>query len=320
MSRIFRTEESYIAERATRSLVAPFLAERGFSQIRNERQAHGVSESQTVFALSPEQQEMAIRVRVCWRRRKPSETVSAAQLMAKIKNSGWESSIQEKIDREITEGITHTLFIQRENVDFVSHAALIPQAQMLNVWCVQRDAFKRLLDTGMLGKKKKNPSENGKSPTYYLYDESAPQAIAALWNNPGVVNLVELKVIEPSPSVVQDDTYDDLPGVDYSLIGSDDGQLTKRTQSHVKRDPRVRKEVIKRAGGRCENLDCGVCREYPGFLDVHHILGVGKSDRVWNCVALCPNCHRETHASPEHKAVNENLLSYVNRFKAKSES
>ncbi|MBU9434829.1 HNH endonuclease [Burkholderia multivorans] len=30
---------------------------------------------------------------------------------------------------------------------------------------------------------------------------------------------------------------------------------------------------------------------------MHHILGVEKGDRIWNCVALCPNCHRDTHHS-----------------------
>lgn len=86
-------------------------------------------------------------------------------------------------------------------------------------------------------------------------------------------------------------------------------------RSMVKRDRRVRAEVLKRAEGVCEREGCQHTREWAGFLDVHHILGADKSDRAWNCVALCPNCHREAHYSPEHGAINADLLAYASAFR-----
>jgi 5-methylcytosine-specific restriction protein A len=84
-------------------------------------------------------------------------------------------------------------------------------------------------------------------------------------------------------------------------------------RSEVKRDPHVRHAVLARAHG-CERDGCGQTQHYPGFLDVHHILGVEKGDRVWNCVALCPNCHRDAHYSPEAQALNVQLLAYAEKF------
>ena len=77
---------------------------------------------------------------------------------------------------------------------------------------------------------------------------------------------------------------------------------------------RVRREVIKRAVDGCERQSCEDTRTYKGFLDVHHILGVGTSDRVWNCVALCPNCHREAHYAQDSERINAQLYDYAKQF------
>lgn len=114
-----------------------------------------------------------------------------------------------------------------------------------------------------------------------------------------------------------DDTMNDLPGVDYSDLGADGSKRIQTQGSSVKRDPRVRRKVIDRARNGCERSGCADKRTYSGFLDVHHILGVEASDRVWTCVALCPNCHRESHFSPDRDKINEDLLAYALRFKAK---
>ena len=122
----------------------------------------------------------------------------------------------------------------------------------------------------------------------------------------------------PSPvgaAQVIDDSFDDLPGVDNSSFGSDGAPSVKKTFSGVKRDPRVRREVIKRSNRVCERSGCGAQRNYLGFIDVHHILGAVKSDRVWNCVALCPNCHREAHYAPDRKKINKQLLRFAAQFK-----
>lgn len=114
----------------------------------------------------------------------------------------------------------------------------------------------------------------------------------------------------------QDDSWDDL-GSDQ--IGSDGAPKQNRRISGVRRDPRVRARVVKRSKGICEREGCGGARNFLGFLDVHHILGVVKSDRIWNCVALCPNCHREAHYAPNQKALNAQLLRYAQKNSARFE-
>lgn len=115
-----------------------------------------------------------------------------------------------------------------------------------------------------------------------------------------------------------DDTLDDLPGAANFNLGADTPERFHTERSFVKRDPRVRRRVIERAKNACERSSCGEKRSYPGFLDVHHILGIDASDRVWTCVALCPNCHREAHFSPTRDTLNEELLNYASQFKSKA--
>ena len=43
-------------------------------------------------------------------------------------------------------------------------------------------------------------------------------------------------------------------------------------------------------------------------------LGIDVSDRVWTCVALCPNCHREAHFSPDRDAINAQLRDFAAQF------
>jgi 5-methylcytosine-specific restriction protein A len=150
-------------------------------------------------------------------------------------------------------------------------------------------------------------------------DKRTPDAHAVadvLWNWKGVVDVAKLPATSAQSALPVDDTFEDMPGVDYAALGSDGAPRLKAERSYVKRDPKVRNEVIKRANNRCEREGCGDGRAYPGFLDVHHILGVEKSDRVWNCVALCPNCHREAHFAPDRDRINEKLLKFVSHFKA----
>lgn len=116
-----------------------------------------------------------------------------------------------------------------------------------------------------------------------------------------------------------DDTLDDLQApYDYSALGSDGSSSYLVMKSYVRRDPKVRKKVIERATSGCERESCADTRTYSGFLDVHHILGVQNSDRYWNCVALCPNCHREAHFSPDKERINEELLSFASKYESKS--
>jgi 5-methylcytosine-specific restriction enzyme A len=65
------------------------------------------------------------------------------------------------------------------------------------------------------------------------------------------------------------------------------------------RDQQVRKNVIKRAKGRCEH--CGELgfRKADGshYIEAHHIISLAKQgpDTLENVIAVCPNHHREAH-------------------------
>ncbi len=316
--RSFRTPESYNAERITRDMLEDFLRNIGFRDVHDERKHHGKTESQTIHATTSGGKRLAMRVRLCWRRG-PREsykvTYSAAQLLPKVKNNDWEGTLRAKVERERAEGTTHILIVQREG-DHIVYAALVPVLELVAIWCAQRDISESLIAQGKLGgRRKKNHAMNGSSPTIWLQDDRAPDVAAALWGHPGVQDLARLAIDSvENQHVGSDDTFDDIPILDYSLIGSDGASAVLTIKSHVKRDQRVRLAVIERAGGKCERSQCGVARNYPGFLDVHHILGAEKSDRVWNCVALCPNCHRETHAAPDREAINAALLAMATRF------
>lgn len=70
------------------------------------------------------------------------------------------------------------------------------------------------------------------------------------------------------------------------------------------RNPDVVAEVLLRAKGcceRCSNPAPFVRRcDHTPYLEVHHIqqLAKGGDDTVANAIALCPNCHRESHYGP----------------------
>jgi 5-methylcytosine-specific restriction protein A len=294
-----------------------FLQDRGFVVESDERERQG----QTIVAKSPSGERLTMRVRLCWRREADSRdservrTYSAAQLLAKIKNNDWIESLQAKVTREKSHGVTHLLFVQRGDKD-IRYAALLPLSELVPIWIAQRDISKRLIQEGKLGRRKKNHAMNGSSPTLWLQDDRGGKEVAdALWTHPSIRDLAKLPVVPSgSQQLAVDDTFDDMPGIDSSLIGSDGAPAVKTMRSNVKRDPRVRAAVLKRAGGECEREKCRAARPFPGFLDVHHILGAEKGDRVWNCIALCPNCHRDAHASPDREKINADLLAFAGRF------
>lgn len=315
-TRAFRSEDSITAERVTRDSVAPFLAERGFEVLEDKRNVTGTATEQFVSARSQDGKFVKMRVRICWRRegRNVSERkYAAAQLRARLLNDDWEATLRFIVERDQQKGNTHCLIIQREGAA-IKFAALIPRDTLMPIWLRQREVSDDLRRRGLMKNISKNHAMNGSSPTIWLQDDRTPDAhevADALWNWPGVVDLAKLS---PFRSHSPDDTFDDCPGIDYSTIGSDGAPRRPVVRSEVKRDPRVRQAVLNRTQS-CEREGCGARRDYAGFLDVHHILGVEKSDRLWNCVALCPNCHREAHFAPDADDLNSQLLKYAEKFK-----
>lgn len=315
--RAFRGEDSIAAERITRNSVKPFLAERGFEVLEDERRETGTATEQFVKARLRDGQVFKMRVRICWRRegRHANERkVAAAQLRARLRNDDWEGTLRFIVARDEEHGNTHNLIIQRDGAAIV-FAALIPREALMPIWLRQRDISNDLRQRGLMKNITKNHAMNGSSPTIWLQDDrtaDSHEVADALWTFPGVVDLVKLV---PADLGSPDDTFDDCPGFDYSTLGSDGSPRHQVIRSEVKRDPRVRRAVLDRARG-CERKGCGEHRDYAGFLDVHHILGVEKSDRAWNCVALCPNCHREAHFAPHADDLNAQLLEYAKQFKS----
>jgi 5-methylcytosine-specific restriction protein A len=312
MPRAFRTAESLAEEKTSRDLVAPFLENQGFRVTEDRRRSHGPSESQTIVGVSPEGAEVSLRVKLCWRlgRSVNSRGYSAAQLVANVKSGNWQEGLESFVGRLHHDGVTHLLLLQRDG-DRFSEAAWIPLDANVPVWVAQRDESDRLIASKGMGRRTKNHAVNGGSPTLWLRDDIAPSVVEKLWNHPGVADLVRQSGV--AARTLKNDTLDDLVGFDPDLLGRDAGQRALWLVSGIARDSRVRKAVLVRSNGACEC--CGGRRDYQGFLDVHHILGAETSDRTWSCVALCPNCHRDTHFAANRDELNDRLLEFAEKFR-----
>ncbi|MFT6908210.1 MAG: 5-methylcytosine-specific restriction protein A [Oleiphilaceae bacterium] len=93
------------------------------------------------------------------------------------------------------------------------------------------------------------------------------------------------------------------------------------TVTQYVRDPKVKAWVLKEAKGLCE-----CCSEPAPFisssgepyLEVHHLrkLAESGSDTIQNCIALCPNCHRQLHYSVDKKALRSRIYMSVGRLVA----
>jgi 5-methylcytosine-specific restriction protein A len=309
-NREFRAPASYVSEGITRAMVPSFLLQRGFTDIKDSRKLHGRNESQTIDATAPDGRRLSMRVRLGWYRagRSSRGSYSAVQLVSSVKSDDWVGTLQEKVKREQSVGITHFLFVQRE-AETIVYAALVPAEELLSIWLDQRDISISLIKRGELGRRKTSHAMNGSSPTLWLQEDRAPEVVRALWEHQGVQDLAALEAVTDVGNFDLDDTFGDI-----LQFGSDGAPRLPIVRSGLKRDRRVRAVVLQRAQGRCERRGCGDGRDYAGFLDVHHVLGVETSDRAWNCVAVCPNCHREAHVAPDLDEINIELLAVARRY------
>jgi 5-methylcytosine-specific restriction protein A len=315
-ARQFRSPESILGEKQTRDAVIHLLERHGFSELREERTQRGTATTQVIEGRSPDQGLVRLHVRLCWRRdgrNAREDSYSAAQLRAKLIEGDWERTLAFIAERSAEDGITHALLVQGGR-DGITMVAMVPSDQIPAIWQRQREVSAEVIARGETGRWRKNHAENGSSPTIWLQDDrwAATHVVAdVLWNWPGVVNVLALPA--SLDEATADDSIDDLP-VDLGQLGRDQGGRLTTIRSGYPRDPKVRAAVLERADGRCEREGCGEGRAYSAFLDVHHILGVGVSDRLWSCVALCPNCHREAHFSPDRDAINSELQKSAARF------
>lgn len=314
--RPFRTDESIAAELTTRNRIVPLLERHGFDVVNDERKEHGSAITQVIDAKRGDGPRQRMHVRLCWRRggRNSSENLySAAQLRARLDKGGWTKTLEKIASRYEREGITHLLLVQDSKDGFV-FAALVPSSEIPAIWQRQREVSDDLIERGLTGRMSKNHAANGSSPTIWLQDDrhAATSAVPnVLWKWPGVTNILALPRLDELER--DNDTFDDLSEASAE-IGRDEGQRLERVRSGYPRDPRVRAAVRDRANGHCERADCSEHRDFGGFLDVHHILGIEVSDRIWTCVALCPNCHCEAHFSPDRDAINDSLRQFASQF------
>jgi hypothetical protein len=98
-------------------------------------------------------------------------------------------------------------------------------------------------------------------------------------------------------------------------LGTDIPRSTIVTSRGFLRDPRIRKAVLKRAGGKCEL--CGkagfLCSDGSRYLEAHHIIALADDgpDRMSNVIALCADDHREAHLGRERSALEERMILIV---------
>jgi 5-methylcytosine-specific restriction endonuclease McrA len=102
--------------------------------------------------------------------------------------------------------------------------------------------------------------------------------------------------------------------------GTDKPTATEVKRQEFKRSPRVVAQVLGKAEGRCD-----LCKRPSPFVDandepyleVHHVrlLSEGGVDRVYNAVAVCPNCHRELHFGAGRKDLIKRLYRIVRRLR-----
>lgn len=113
----------------------------------------------------------------------------------------------------------------------------------------------------------------------------------------------EDSVLAPTPDQAELDAKVDIL-MQRSYLPFPAGSMTPKTyEGQTKqffRDPQVKAYVLRQARGKCQA--CQIQAPFKtarghDFLEVHHLLPLaqGGTDRVQNCVALCPNCHRALH-------------------------
>lgn len=305
--RPFRRPESYRAEKITRNMLPTFLQGRGFIIKRDAREHQG----QTIVTISPNRELLTMCVRLCWRREtsgRGTERIwaySAAQLLAKIRNNNWIGSLEDKVGREKAKGVTHMLFVQRDN-KAIRYAALVPISAIIPIWIAQRDISERLIQSGKLGRRKKNHAMNGVSPTFWLQDDRGGKEVAdALWNYPGVWNLVDLPTAPRSF----------LPEEISALTLYSEGACHLVSVNAYERNENARRACIEYYGTKC--YVCGFSfgdvygKEAEGYIHVHHIRPLSEIDReyivnpVEDLRPVCPNCHAVLHMSSRCRLIEE---------------
>ena len=65
----------------------------------------------------------------------------------------------------------------------------------------------------------------------------------------------------------------------------------------------MKRYLVWKHNGTCQNCECGTWMGGKMSVEIHHVNGKSKDNRVSNLQLLCPNCHALT---PTYKAKNRN--------------
>jgi 5-methylcytosine-specific restriction endonuclease McrA len=99
-----------------------------------------------------------------------------------------------------------------------------------------------------------------------------------------------------------------LEGMSYEAIGKKANICRQRVQQLLSPPAYIRKLVITRAEGKCQN--CGISVERIGH--VHHLGNSGEDyNDVANLIFLCPSCHRKVH---ENQTAQEIRLRGLKQY------
>lgn len=114
-----------------------------------------------------------------------------------------------------------------------------------------------------------------------------------------IPNIKSLSSIQES-KISEDFDLESIESFNKAMKGIEKPECGYNIVNTYKRDPYVKHYVKKRANGKCELCDTVAPffkKDNSPYLEVHHLitLSEGGPDTIYNCVALCPNCHRELH-------------------------
>ena len=86
------------------------------------------------------------------------------------------------------------------------------------------------------------------------------------------------------------------------------------------RDEVIVERTKRRANGICDLCGCNAPfenKKHEPYLECHHVIRLadGGPDKMYNTVALCPNCHRKIHVlndKMDNKKLVRKIGEYVN--------
>jgi len=155
------------------------------------------------------------------------------------------------------------LFVQNEDGKIVM-AALVPLSAIIPIWTAQRDTSARLIESGRLGRRKKNHAMNGNSPTIWLQDDQDLEVAQDLRSYPGVLDLAPMPV-SVAVTVLTDHDALDVP--DYEFSDEDQRKVIER-QIRERRGQQLFREALRYVhGDKCMATGCTVL----AVLETAHI-------------------------------------------------